>query len=725
VDACLIAVSWLNPELWLAILEVTVGLGFIIFVHELGHFAVAKFCRVKVEKFYLGFDIAGLRLGRFRWGETEYGIGILPLGGYVKMLGQEDNPAKLREEIERARQRAAASADPGANDNPLAPDATKHAGQLDIARAERALFDPRSYLAQSVPRRMAIISAGVIMNLIFAEVLAIIAFGPGVWKTAATVGHITPGGGAWQAGVQAGDEVLEVGGRTIQSFRDIFEAIALGDVENGIALVVQRPGVGRQEFQVPTERIGGRPGIGIGPASDTQLAKDEDAIPTLPGSPASDARPAFQRGDRFLKLDDQPIASGAELQSYLAQHADRPINVTVERSAAKKKAAAEAAPAELAIRVGPNPVRHLGLVMKMGQITAIQRKSPAEQAGLRPGDCLETLDGKPIVDPLRLADELRPRAGQTVTLGVSGKDRQGTEQVRATLRQAEQFCPPAVLGSPVAVAELGVAYRVLNTVRAIQPGGPAARAGLLPGDLIDKITIHPPADARIQQLQEKYGVSDLEQREQSFTLGEENLYWPCLMHALQSTLPETTVELHWSHEGQPKDAILKPVSAPDWFNPDRGWQFGGFPLFEEASFFQAAGSFREAVDYGTKETVDDTLLVFKSIRKMRSGQVSLRMLGGPWTILKAAFYEAMRGPGNLLLFLTLLSANLAVLNFLPIPLLDGGHFILLIYEGIRGKPADERVQEVLTYVGLALILALMVFVLGLDFGLIPRPGPGH
>ena len=87
----------------MVILKVAVGLGFVIFVHELGHFVVAKLCGVKCEKFYLGFDIAGLKFCKFRWGETEYGIGILPLGGYVKMLGQEDNPAKLREEMERAK----------------------------------------------------------------------------------------------------------------------------------------------------------------------------------------------------------------------------------------------------------------------------------------------------------------------------------------------------------------------------------------------------------------------------------------------------------------------------------------------------------------------------------------------------------------------------------------------------------------------------------------------
>ncbi len=86
-----------------------VVLGLAIFVHELGHFLVAKACGVKCEKFYLGFDIYGLKLLKFRWGETEYGIGALPLGGYVKMLGQEDNPARLREELERAKMAEAAA----------------------------------------------------------------------------------------------------------------------------------------------------------------------------------------------------------------------------------------------------------------------------------------------------------------------------------------------------------------------------------------------------------------------------------------------------------------------------------------------------------------------------------------------------------------------------------------------------------------------------------------
>ena len=96
------SIAWfLEPAHWLIVLKVGGGLGFVIFVHELGHFLVAKACGVKCEKFYVGFDIAGLKFFKFQWGETEYGIGVFPLGGYVKMLGQDDNPARIAEETRR------------------------------------------------------------------------------------------------------------------------------------------------------------------------------------------------------------------------------------------------------------------------------------------------------------------------------------------------------------------------------------------------------------------------------------------------------------------------------------------------------------------------------------------------------------------------------------------------------------------------------------------------
>ena len=68
----------------------------------------------------------------------------------------------------------------------------------------------------------------------------------------------------------------------------------------------------------------------------------------------------------------------------------------------------------------------------------------------------------------------------------------------------------------------------------------------------------------------------------------------------------------------------------------------------------------------------------------------------------------------MLIFLTLLSANLAVLNFLPIPVLDGGHMMFLAYEGLMGKPVNERIAFGLTLLGLSFIVGLMVYVIGLD-----------
>src|SRR5690606_3074313 len=106
-----------------------------------------------------GFDIYGLKFCKFQWGETEYGIGILPLGGYVKMLGQDDNPARIAEETRRAQAQAAQA---GAVNNDLAT--AEHApamthGDLppEPVSDPHTPYDPRSYMAQSVPKRMAII----------------------------------------------------------------------------------------------------------------------------------------------------------------------------------------------------------------------------------------------------------------------------------------------------------------------------------------------------------------------------------------------------------------------------------------------------------------------------------------------------------------------------------------------------------------------------------------
>jgi regulator of sigma E protease len=117
-----------------------------------------------------------------------------------------------------------------------------------------------------------------------------------------------------------------------------------------------------------------------------------------------------------------------------------------------------------------------------------------------------------------------------------------------------------------------------------------------------------------------------------------------------------------------------------------------------------------------KQVREDAMRVVKTLAKLINGKISPTNLGGPGTIAMAATSEASRSTSRLLLFLTFLSANLAVVNFLPIPILDGGHMLFLAYEGIFRRPVSERVQVVLTYGGLFMILGLMLFVIFLDIG---------
>ncbi len=721
----------------LMVLVVMVALGMVIFVHELGHFLVAKLCGVRVDKFYLGFDIFGWRLGRFRLGETEYGIGLLPLGGYVKMLGQEDNPARLREEVERARRelaarpRSAPGDQPGPGDQPTAeqPTAEQAAVDRDVAEqepadeisdiqglkeAEAALYDPRSYLAQSVPRRMAIISAGVVMNLLFAVFCATLAYRIGVREAPAAVGQVMPGLGAWQVGLKPDDRIVEVAGKPMHTFIDMREAVPLSDEsEQGLPIVIRRPGVPEPlRFHIRPDRSHIVPIIGVSPSLTTILALDDVAI--VPGSTASRATPPLEPGDRIVAMDEQPVSRYGELHAYLAQHPDKELTLTVER----RVAPAEDGSAEennqkpqtqrLVVRVPPQPMRRLGLVMKLGPVVAVQRGSPAEAAGIEPGDVLLEIDGAEVGDPMTLPERLRGRAGQTVVCRIErpGKPPRNLER-RPTLRPVRSFAAPEYKGSPLDVPALGVACEVIAEVQEMLPDSPAAKAGMKPGDVVTRAVLVPPEDPPTADSAGNRASSHWQEVTVDFAPDEPN--WPALIYSLQDTLPGTTVELSWKRGEEKKyTATLKPYTDPQWSDIDRGLQF------ESVWFTHVADGWVEAVQLGSGRTVEATLLVYRVIQRLGQRKLSPRMLVGPIGIFVIAKGMAEEGLPALLMFLTLISANLAVLNFLPIPVLDGGHMVFLIYEGIRGKPADERVQVGLAYLGLALLLGLMAWVVALD-----------
>jgi regulator of sigma E protease len=631
---------------------------------------------VKCEKFYLGFDVGGLKLCSFKWGETEYGIGALPLGGYVKMLGQDDNPAAAAEEARRARGMIESG------DLPPEPTSGPHPA-----------WDPRSYPAQSVPERMAIISAGVIMNVIFAVLMASLALGLGVREMTCELSSVRPGSAAWRAGLRTGDHITKIGNRQNPIFTDLRNGVTLGNAAQGVEFTIERPGEAaprtvtlRPDTDLPI------PTIGV--TSPFSLTLPADLTDVLRGS-AARAAPPLAAGDTIRAVDGRPVKAYAELAAELSRRTFRPVQLSVERGSGPDRGRTEI------IELPPQRARSTGMAMTAGGVRAVQQDSPAAAAGIEPGDRIVSVDGEPAGDPLALDGRLRSLAGRKVKLGVVRGGR--SLDIELEPREVTWIDAPAPPASPASLAAIGAAVTVEATVAAVEVDSPAARAGIGPGDRIVRAAFVEPggkppgADAWIE-------------------LSEKSPAWPLIVWWLdrqpEGTRLRLTVEP--AAGGDRREVDIEPVEADDRFVVDRGLVFE--PVYETVR----ARSFGDALARGTRKAFENLSLVYRFLHKLTSNQLSPRLLGGPIEIAKQAGKSAESGFSSLLLFLTMLSANLAVVNFLPIPVLDGGHMVFLVYEWIRGKPPSEGVVAVLSYLGLALILSLMLFVFGLDLGLIPR-----
>jgi regulator of sigma E protease len=710
-----VALTLTNLWWWIVIIvKVAVALGAVVFVHELGHFLVAKACGVKIEKFMIGFDIGGYKISR-KWNDTVYGIGILPLGGYVKMLGQDDDPSHIAEQMQKSQIDASSA----------------NAKEIVGPNGEKYYVDRRSYLAKSVPQRMAIISAGVVMNLIFAFIFAVVAYGIGVEYLPCIVSNTVPGSPAWQANLQPGDEIVQIGDRRDPTFIQLKSGVTLGNLEEGLPVVVRQAATGKDEAITlrPTQVEGELASVGIeGPLTVTL----RERMPVIEGSPAARARLAspsetmdegeakFKSGDKIVQLGASPVTDYRSFAAILAQNPDKKLLVHVEREATKKASDAESganvqtpATQELVFEVPTQPFRQFGLVLKMGPIAAVQKNSPAEAAGLKPGDRILLIDDKPMADgaenqeswtALTLPEFLRRAAaeGREVEFVVERKTSGEAAAENPTIRVMPQqpiMAPSEIpLGAPVAVDAVGIAYHVENEVHAVLPSGPAAGTELAAGDRLVSATIHLPPD--------KDGKT---RKPEEIELGLGNYNWPAIVDAVQFAPAGTEVEVRFARgdDPEPQTVKLSPQPADGIFIAPRGF------LFEPIFRMREAKTFGEQVRYGWEETVDALTMVFRFLQKL-GGQVPLKMLGGPGTIAVAAGGAASQGLSSLLIFLTVLSANLAVINFLPIPLLDGGHMVFLAYEGIRGRPANEKFVLALHMAGFVFIIGLMMFVIGLD-----------
>ena len=194
--------------------------------------------------------------------------------------------------------------------------------------------------------------------------------------------------------------------------------------------------------------------------------------------------------------------------------------------------------------------------------------------------------------------------------------------------------------------------------------------------------------------------------------------WPQIFWNLQNEYVDPEVKFLVRRQSAPPDAAPEPVVLKAL--PDAAWplHFRGLPLLGETRTRRAAGVV-EALKMGWDETLGTGRHIYLVLYQLIRGNISPRLLSGPVGIGNAAYgltSERLNSEraADLMLFTAMLNVNLAVLNFLPIPILDGGHMVWLLYELLLRRRPPDRVVNFANIVGFVLLIGLMLFVLGLD-----------
>lgn len=527
-------------------------LGILVSVHEFGHFVVAKLCGVRVLKFSIGFGAPiGFGRHRLRWERngTEYLVAWLPLGGYVRLLG-ESIPGEGGDETD----------------------------QWVDAR-------PDEYLeAKPIWQKVSISLAGPAMNLLLPVVLFMVMLWVGIPKTSSVVGMVERQSPAAESGLMAGDQILSIGGQSVSWWSDVEKAVQ--EQSNGVIELSVLREDSSLELKIPMgersalDEFGDVRSIGWIGVSPHRLP----ALVGIPDENSLAARSGLRSGDRVVAVDGEPVEDWESFaKAYAAAGLSESVVLTVEEGLDED-------PAERDVSV-PG----LGLLSELGAISAtvlvgeVVPGMPAERAGLRPGDLILEVDGRPVGSFGHFADTVRSSQGRPLSIAYA---RDGQVTVKA----------------------------ITPVVREV--AGPFEIDGL-----------------------------------------EEQVYQVGLAHAM-ATLPGR-VEV---------DRERNPVLA-----------------------------FSRAVVM----TADNVGLLLRGLGKLVTGEASTDQLRGPITIVQIARKSLDIGWQAYFAMMIFISINLALINLLPIPVLDGGALLIYSIEAIKRTPISLRTRELVHQFGFVVVLTIM------------------
>ena len=733
----------------LDLLLVIVGFGLIIFIHELGHFVAARWAGIRVLAFALGFGPAvfsyrrgmGLRRGssepaylqliaeakgqdpqlreaaraklagaggsdqgavserssrskpaREGISPTEYRLNWLPFGGYVKMLGQED-------------------ANPQAVSN--APDSYQNCPPL---------------------KRMVVISAGVVANVITAFLLFIAVFMIGLRTEPAAIGMVNPGGPAASArlislqvangmdatdGLRAGDRVLLVNGEHPRHFNDFATMVAMSAPGRNLKVQVEREGLEQPllfEVKPERDRTSRLFDIGVRPVQSTRIDPGFAEVDGWSTLLETMGLPGLEPGMRMVSLDGTSVSELHEAVEIVRNSQGRPLRAIFEHQGDAQSSSPQTdgtgnSRVEVMITPAPEfqvddanadsdvitPVTHLLGLMPVLRVNATADRGAKQ--GLLAGDVFTRLGEVEYPSELTGVREIRRHAGRTLQAAVLRTDAQTGEQTEVELNI-----------SVSREGTIGFEYTsgdAASTLMALPPaqlwaldGGmayePAARRLVTrPGSRITAI-----GDTQVTSFTEIRNA--LREATSAAWLGSAG------DGAGHET--GTTASVKVSFADQP-EAVWTLNSSDLAKLHGLSYGMGAISgLFEFEQFTLAAQGPANAIGLGLSETRRIMQQAYLTFLRLFQGSVRVEHLRGPVGIAHIGTMIADRGMVWLMFYMAMVSINLAVVNFLPLPIVDGGQFIMLIYEKIRGKPVPMGLQGALTLAGLAMVGAIFLIV---------------
>ncbi|UJS16107.1 MAG: RIP metalloprotease RseP [Candidatus Jettenia sp.] len=582
------------------VILVIIGIGLLIFIHELGHFLMAKKIGVRVFAFSLGFGPAILKK---QWGETEYRLSLFPLGGYVKLAGEGPEEEKTGASWEFS---------------------SKSAGQ-----------------------RASVLVAGVALNAVLAFLAFIVAFQIGVPFITPEVGQVMPGWPAWDAGIQRGDKIVAVDGDKDIDFEDLFTVVALSNPATGVNLKVDRDNKTFDVNVIPRyDNENGIQRIGIMPA--TSLEVDKIFAFENNNSPARDAN--LQVKDVVVAVNGKRISTEDEFREIEASNPGKEISVTVLRDNK-----------EVELKVTPSKATRwmLGISCASTILEGVKDDSSARKAGLKEGDEILEVNSKPVTGFTDIKNLVINSEEETCVFTIK---RDGIVTL-VSVPLSDSKAKEEFLNSITPFYGL--------KVDSIVEGFPAEKIGLKPGD-------------RITSLNE-----------------DEVKDWNTLLQMIMASQGKPMV-IEWMRGNERFVSTIEPQKNEKNAVGSIGVKF------REKTVVKKYGLLGSCV-VGTKKAIINVQRLYLTIKGFFSQRLSPKNVGGFILIAQASYESAKVGFGKLVYFLGILSLQLAILNILPIPVLDGGHLMFLAIERIKGSPVSQRTLSIAQYIGFAIIITLVIY----------------